>query len=170
MNGITAELPPSQIISVLATGVPSGVLSSLIADPSYLSSFAGDFARGGTTPAWYSSLPSSVKGFFSTYSADFGALKSAESGVVQAVSGSGNATGAGATAGSGSSSSSSSSGESAGAGAGSATATTTVSVTTTAQGQSTTTVTAGAVRGTPGLELLVGMIGAVGALGVAVGL
>jgi len=101
---ITALLPPSSILSVLETAVPTSVLSEL-ADPAQASSFASAFAAG-STPGWYASLPGNVKTFLSTYAAGVGTsvasgLSSAEtaaSSIVASASSAASAAGSSASA------------------------------------------------------------------------
>ncbi|CRG84918.1 hypothetical protein PISL3812_02089 [Talaromyces islandicus] len=62
------SLPPSSILNVLATAVPSSILGELDS-PSAVSSWAYDLAssiENSQTPGWVASLPPSVKSYLYT--------------------------------------------------------------------------------------------------------
>ena len=66
---VTAFMPPSSILTVLQTAIPTDVASSiLIAPSSWASQFASSI-ENGQTPDWYKGLPQSVKDYFSSQSA-----------------------------------------------------------------------------------------------------
>ena len=61
---LTVMCSPEQaqsVLSVLATAVPSDVLSYAIASPSVFAAEMGSSLYAGNTPGWYASIPSSVK-------------------------------------------------------------------------------------------------------------
>jgi len=140
---ITALLPPSSILSVLETAVPSSVLSEL-ADPAQASSFASAFAAG-STPGWYASLPGNVKTFLSTYAP--GAATAVASGVSSAETAASSVVASASSAASTAASSASAQASSAG---------------------TSSSATGGAPRATG--VFAAGIVGAVGVLGLAVAL
>lgn len=105
-NSLASALPTSSVLSVLLTAAPSGFVSSIVNDPSYASSFESDFSAG-KSPAWFNSLPTSVRSYLHTYSG-FGGLAGAGAAIKSVEAGPNNGTAAAAT-GSGMTTSSSSS-------------------------------------------------------------
>jgi len=95
--GAGVTLPPPEIISVLATAVPTSLVSSILNDPQWGSSFASSIAAG-KTPDWYAALPSSVKNYISSQAV----LGASITGAGSLTGGSARPTGAAATGGSGS--------------------------------------------------------------------
>ncbi|KAJ5895081.1 hypothetical protein N7495_006772 [Penicillium taxi] len=59
---------PSSILAVLETAIPESFFTQ-IEDPAYQSSLESDLAAG-TYPAWYNSLPESVKAWATSYDSD----------------------------------------------------------------------------------------------------
>ena len=108
-NSLASALPTSSVLSVLLTAAPSGFVSSIVNDPSYASSFENDFSAG-KSPAWFNSLPTSVRSYLHTYSG-FGGLAGAGAAIKSVTADANNgtvaATGSGVTSSSSSSSSSS---------------------------------------------------------------
>ena len=74
-NSLASALPTSSVLSVLLTAAPSGFVSSIVNDPSFASSFESAFSAGNS-PAWFTSLPTSVRSYLHTYSG-FGGLAGA---------------------------------------------------------------------------------------------
>ncbi|KAF6220965.1 hypothetical protein HO133_002646 [Letharia lupina] len=74
-NSLASALPTSSVLNVLLTAAPSGFVSSIVNDPSYASSFESAFSAGNS-PAWFNSLPTSVRSYLHTYSG-FGGLAGA---------------------------------------------------------------------------------------------
>ena len=75
-NGLAAILPNPSVFSVLETAVPHSLISELANNPSAASSFESQFAAG-STPPWFSSLPTDVRSYLHTYQPSFAALASA---------------------------------------------------------------------------------------------
>ncbi|KAJ5574009.1 uncharacterized protein N7459_008436 [Penicillium hispanicum] len=68
---------PSSIVAVLQTAVPTTYIQALYTDPAFASSEVNNIEHG-TYPAWYNSLPDSVKGWATTEAqAEASALTSA---------------------------------------------------------------------------------------------
>lgn len=156
VSGITAQLPPSPVLSVLETAVPSSLISELGSNPESLGAFASQFSAG-STPGWYSSLPASVKSFFRTYSADFSDLRSAESSITSILNSQSSAGASGASI----------STQTVSVSTTTATLTATATVTTTT-GTSENTSQGAAVRAITGIEA--SLLGFVGVLAVLIGL
>lgn len=100
-NSLASALPTSSVLSVLLTAAPSGFVSSIVNDPSYASSFESDFSAG-KSPAWFNSLPTSVRSYLHTYSG-FGGLAGAGAAIksVTAAENSGSSAAATGSTGSG---------------------------------------------------------------------
>jgi hypothetical protein len=64
-SGLSADLPPPSIQSVLVTAVPMSYLSDM-ANPSARSSMFNEI-RNGHYPSWYQELPNSVKDWISSH-------------------------------------------------------------------------------------------------------
>ena len=91
-NSLASALPTSSVLSVLLTAAPSGFVSNIVNDPSYASSFESDFAAG-KSPAWFTSLPTSVRSYLHTYSG-FGGLAGAGAAIKSVTAGAANGTAA----------------------------------------------------------------------------
>ncbi|EED19681.1 conserved hypothetical protein [Talaromyces stipitatus ATCC 10500] len=78
--------PPAGFIPAIMTAIPLSVLGDLI-DSSSRSSLASEF-RNGSTPAWYQSLPASIKSYISVVNSQInaGALSANTSAPVVATS------------------------------------------------------------------------------------
>ncbi|KAI1951225.1 hypothetical protein LOZ57_001780 [Ophidiomyces ophidiicola] len=66
LKSLSNFLPPSGIISVLATAIPPGVRSSIEANPTNALNFNSELhssLKAGNTPSWYNNLPSDVKSY-----------------------------------------------------------------------------------------------------------
>ena len=179
-NSLASALPTSSVLSVLLTAAPSGFVSSIVNDPSYASSFESAFSAGNS-PAWFNSLPTSVRSYLHTYSG-FGGLAGAGAAIKSVTADAGNgtaaATGSGMS-GSGGSSTSQNSAQSA-ASVSSANAAYVAAVestpsgvtesnpATSAQAGTASTSKGGAARPTGGVAA--GLAGVVGLLGVAAAL
>lgn len=179
-NSLASALPTSSVLSVLLTAAPSGFVSSIVNDPSYASSFESAFSAGNS-PAWFNSLPTSVRSYLHTYSG-FGGLAGAGAAIKSVTADAGNgtaaATGSGVS-GSGGSSTSQNSAQSA-ASVSSANAAYVAAVestpsgvtqsnaATSAQAGTASTSKGGAARATGGVAA--GLAGMVGLLGVAAAL
>ncbi|MCJ1365987.1 hypothetical protein MMC16_005112 [Acarospora aff. strigata] len=75
-SGLAAVLPNPSVFSVLETAIPHSFISQLAQNPAAASSFQSQFA-GGSTPGWFSSLPTDVKSYLHTYQPSFNVLASA---------------------------------------------------------------------------------------------
>lgn len=75
-NGLAAILPNPSVFSVLETAVPHSLISQLANNPAAASSFESQFAAG-STPGWFSSLPTDVRSYLHTYQPTFAVLASA---------------------------------------------------------------------------------------------
>lgn len=91
-NSLASALPTSSVLSVLLTAAPSGFVSSIVNDPSYASSFESAFSAGNS-PAWFNSLPTSVRSYLHTYSG-FGGLAGAGAALKSVTADAGNNTAA----------------------------------------------------------------------------
>ncbi|KAI9932897.1 hypothetical protein ASPWEDRAFT_166548 [Aspergillus wentii DTO 134E9] len=89
-TGVSLDLPPSSIQSVLATAVPASFLSQM-ANPSAQSSLVSEI-QNGHFPSWYKDLPGDVKTYLSTHYAtgamQTGAGATTTGGSAQSTSGS----------------------------------------------------------------------------------
>ena len=91
-NSLASALPTSSVLDVLLTAAPSGFVSSIVNDPSYASSFESAFSAGNS-PAWFNSLPTSVRSYLHTYSG-FGGLAGAGAAIKSVTADAGNGTAA----------------------------------------------------------------------------
>ncbi len=91
-NSLASALPTSSVLGVLLTAAPSGFVSSIVNDPSYASSFESAFSAGNS-PAWFNSLPTSVRSYLHTYSG-FGGLAGAGAAIKSVTADAGNGTAA----------------------------------------------------------------------------
>ncbi|MCJ1451641.1 hypothetical protein MMC28_001981 [Mycoblastus sanguinarius] len=93
-NSLASELPTSSVLAVLITAAPTGFVSSIVNDPSYASSFESAFSAGNS-PAWFTSLPTSIQSYLHTYSggAGFAGLAGAGAAVQAATSDAGGSDG-----------------------------------------------------------------------------
>ncbi|KAL9071661.1 MAG: hypothetical protein Q9161_004086 [Pseudevernia consocians] len=89
-NSLASALPTSSVLGVLLTAAPSGFVSSIVNDPSYASSFESAFSAGNS-PAWFNSLPTSVRSYLHTYSG-FGGLAGAGAAIKSVTADAGNGT------------------------------------------------------------------------------
>jgi len=71
-TGLAAILPNPSVFSVLETAVPHSLISQLAQNPAAASSFESQFAAG-STPGWFSSLPTDVRSYLHTYQPNFAA-------------------------------------------------------------------------------------------------
>ncbi|KAI9870344.1 MAG: hypothetical protein M1830_004353 [Pleopsidium flavum] len=74
-TGLAAILPNPSVFSVLETAVPHSLISQLAQNPAAASSFQSQFAAG-STPGWFSSLPTDVRSYLHTYQPSFAAVAS----------------------------------------------------------------------------------------------
>ena len=65
-NQLASALPTSPVLSVLETAAPRSFISNIVHDPAYASSFESAFAAG-SSPSWFTALPTSVKSYLHTY-------------------------------------------------------------------------------------------------------
>ncbi len=176
-NSLASALPTSSVLAVLLTAAPSGFVSSIVNDPSYASSFESAFSDGNS-PAWFNSLPTSVRSYLHTYSG-FGGLAGAGAAIKSVTADAGNgtaaATGSGMSSGSASptkqnsaqSAASVSSASAAYVAAADATSTgSTEGNTATPQAGTTSSAKGGAAR--PTAAVAAGLAGMVGLMGVVV--
>lgn len=91
-NSLASALPTSSVLGVLLTAAPPGFVSSIVNDPSYASSFESAFSAGNS-PAWFNSLPTSVRSYLHTYSG-FGGLAGAGAAIKSVTADAGNGTAA----------------------------------------------------------------------------
>ncbi|KAL9134335.1 MAG: hypothetical protein Q9175_004484 [Cornicularia normoerica] len=91
-NSLASALPTSSVLGVLLTAAPSGFVSSIVNDPSYASSFESAFSDGNS-PAWFNSLPTSVRSYLHTYSG-LGGLAGAGAAIKSVAADTGNGTAA----------------------------------------------------------------------------
>lgn len=69
---LAAALPTSSVLAVLETAAPQSFISRVVHDASYAQSFESAFAAG-SSPSWFTALPTDVKSYLHTYSG-FGGL------------------------------------------------------------------------------------------------
>lgn len=159
-NQLASALPTSSVLSVLETAAPHSFISNVVNDPSYASSFASAFSAG-SSPSWFTALPTDVKSYLHTYTG-FAGLASAAVGI-QSVTASETTTGSGTSSATGTGGASST-----GSGMMSTTSGPSSSTASAASATGSTATTAGAVR--PTGALAAGAAGVLGILGLAIAL
>ncbi|KAJ5665464.1 uncharacterized protein N7477_007912 [Penicillium maclennaniae] len=177
-------IPPSSILAVLSTAIPTSWLMSMETDAAYASAEYSKIAEG-TYPAWYNSLPESVKDWETSAAiAEASAMSSlygSATPTMGSITGSMGATGASSTAGVSSTPLTGSSGSSTMVTSTMTTTTTTTSTTSTSSsdssssGSASTATTGGSSTSTAGAPAATGGIamslaGAAGILGLALAL
>lgn len=80
---LAAALPTSSVLAVLETAAPTGFLSQIVHDQTFARSFESAFAAG-SSPSWFTALPTEVKSYLHTYSG-FGGLATAANGIDSAL-------------------------------------------------------------------------------------
>ena len=93
---LAAALPTSPVLAVLETAAPTAFLSQIVHDQTFANSFESAFAAG-SSPSWFTALPTEVKGYLHSYSG-FGGLATVAGGIDSALP---KATSAATTVGSG---------------------------------------------------------------------
>lgn len=159
-NQLASALPTSSVLSVLETAAPHSFISNVVNDPSYASSFESAFSAG-SSPSWFTALPTDVKSYLHTYTG-FAGLASAAAGI-QSVTANETTTGSGSSSATGTSGASST-----GSGMMSTTSGPSSSGASAASATSSKATTGGAVR--PTGALAAGAAGVVGILGLAIAL
>ncbi|MCJ1429199.1 hypothetical protein MMC29_007112 [Sticta canariensis] len=87
---LAAALPTSSVLAVLETAAPQSFISRVVHDASYAQSFESAFAAG-SSPSWFTALPTDVKSYLHTYSGlgglatVAGAVESAEGSVSSGI-------------------------------------------------------------------------------------
>ncbi|MDI1490719.1 MAG: hypothetical protein OHK93_001923 [Ramalina farinacea] len=84
-NSLASALPTPSVLSILLTAAPSGFVSEIVNDPTYASSFEQQFSAG-SSPSWFTGLPTGVRGYLHTYSG-FGQIAGAAGAVKGAATG-----------------------------------------------------------------------------------
>ncbi|CAF9932430.1 MAG: hypothetical protein GOMPHAMPRED_006574 [Gomphillus americanus] len=79
---LNSLLPTAPVLSVLETAAPSGLLSSLVHDPTFAASWLSSFEKG-PSPSWFLALPTSARGYLHTYAdgGNLGAVATAAAGI-----------------------------------------------------------------------------------------
>lgn len=80
---LAAALPTSSVLAVLETAAPTAFLSQIVHDQTFAKSFESAFAAG-SSPSWFTALPTEVKGYLHTYSG-FGGIATVAGGIDSAL-------------------------------------------------------------------------------------
>lgn len=161
------------MLSVLETAAPSSFISNIINDPAYASSFESAFSAG-SSPSWFTALPTDVKSYLHTYTGFVGIASAAagiQSDAANATTAAGNdtASSTGAAHASGASMTTSTSGASSGSGMMSTTSSSGNPASTGSSSASAAKATTGGATRPTGV-IAAGFVGAAGVLGLAIAL
>lgn len=80
---LAAALPTSSVLAVLETAAPTAFLSQIVHDQTFARSFESAFAAG-SSPSWFTALPTEVKSYLHTYSG-FGGIATVAGGIDSAL-------------------------------------------------------------------------------------
>lgn len=82
-QNLADALPTAPVLSALLTAAPPSFISNIVHDRTFANSFESAFAAG-SSPSWFTALPSGVKSYLHTYSG-FGGLAQAAAAVQTGV-------------------------------------------------------------------------------------